>query len=782
MDTHEDSDPSVPPNETWWILSCLPYCPSQEDILREYKYLYAGPALPFPEDEDEEEAEPFYLDDSDFGKIPTIIRNRDPQALFNIRLSSNLPFVSEEDDDTEIYNCPEIRDSDEAKSALNFMTLHTRKRARESVKKPAPKLKNLTRMLNLPQELVLQAINRSFRTFLSSPPSNPIWKRSFASSIGPSAPACPDDVDGWEWARLLFGAPKCDDCGEQRNSIAPDAALRKRLCNSCLCARDEGMPIHAIEQMSLVNDLILKTLDQCVPPNTDYTDPDHYVQADFDAVLEECVRLQVNVDTGIDGAELAMEEYKTTRRAYVATQLAHVRECNAWIIELHQHFRAEVERIFDNQLKLIGKRLRREGFAEVDIADADWELRTVLNGECHSRYTDFNEAIVRYTSLTRRNWQTIREPYRAIVQTHADKRRKQERETLVNNLISEHRKTTTPITARIWPPNEAFLTLAPFDGIINLEPTYEGKDPSVLEEALNRGKSLIPSFVNRWVSEINEHAMNELSKPVQKTRIQSADVDPLELAINVFKCKGCSRGKCLMGWEEVALHMHCHPEGDVSKKIEWNYDGFRGVCVLLRELGLDRFKTTAREMDERDDRFVCLSCPNVSRREARNWREAVAHRVAHPKEKNTWKVLPSRLTAMIKKREGYPAYSENYWACNHCHIHLHPLERVSRADAARHVVDEHKIRPPKEQIDYFFFPKADESPLRRKLFSVQDEALFLCLNKCGNQRLMNEGGIKMHQRDKHQLPESVPDRDYVCVWEGVPATKEGGEGTAQLED
>ncbi|KAJ8086971.1 hypothetical protein PM082_005796 [Marasmius tenuissimus] len=295
-------------------------------------------------------------------------------------------------------------------------------------------------------------------------------------------------------------------------------------------------------------------------------------------------------------------------------------------------------------------------------------------------------------------------------------------------------------------------------------------------------RGLTMGFPDRWVSEIKEHAMNELFKPVQKTRIQSADVDPLELAINVFKCKGCGRGKCLTGWEKVALHMHHHPDGEVSNKIEWNYDGFRAVCVLLRELGLDRFKTTAREMDERDDRFICVSCPNVSRREARNWREAVAHRVAHPMEKNTWKVVPSRLTALIKRREGYPGYSERYWACNHCHIHLHPSERVSRADVARHVVDEHKTRPPREEIDYFLFPKADESPLLRKLFSVQDEALFLCLNKCGNQRLMNEGGIKMHQRDKHQLPESVPDRDYVCVWDGVPATKEGGEGTAQLED
>ena len=78
MDIHEDSEPS-PSDENWSLLSFLPYCPSKEDIARETKHLYGGIALPFAGNE-EEEVEPFYLDDSDFGKVPTVIVHRDPQA------------------------------------------------------------------------------------------------------------------------------------------------------------------------------------------------------------------------------------------------------------------------------------------------------------------------------------------------------------------------------------------------------------------------------------------------------------------------------------------------------------------------------------------------------------------------------------------------------------------------------------------------------------------------------------------------------------------------------
>ena len=96
----------------------------------------------------------------------------------------------------------------------------------------------------------LRVVNRSFRTFLSSPASNDVWKRSFRNSGGADVienrpgistvtnrglfslpnsssslrasvteslrrgtlaiPECPEDMNGWEWATLLFGAPRCD--------------------------------------------------------------------------------------------------------------------------------------------------------------------------------------------------------------------------------------------------------------------------------------------------------------------------------------------------------------------------------------------------------------------------------------------------------------------------------------------------------------------------------------------------------------------------------------------
>ena len=411
-----------------------------------------------------------------------------------------------------------------------------------------------------------------------------------------------------------------------------------------------------------------------IPPNVDNTEPDHFVQADFDAVLEECVRLQINIDTGIDGAESAMEEYKANRRVHVARQLAVSNSSHlSWdCTDLSSHNRSTYGNVtpglliytntssqnlkassksnfhgmsflvyaelFSSSLTVlysIVRLLRQEGFAAVDIRYA----RAHMDRERRSRDTDFNEEIVRYRTLTRKSeftsaiidrfanrhlsslldWQKIKGEYCTIVEGYAKQRRKREREELVRKLIDEHRATVRPITARTWPTNEALFTITPFSGIVDLAPIYE--IPDALEKALSEGKAIISSFIANWVSGIKDCAMNELFKPALKNKVPS-NIDPLQLAINVFRCS-CQHGRCLTGWENVALHMHRHIKGDLSS-IQWSLDGFDAVCELLKEVGLDRFTTSAKDMDERDDRFVCLSCPDVRRREARHWREAVS--------------------------------------------------------------------------------------------------------------------------------------------------------------
>ncbi|KAL0580726.1 hypothetical protein V5O48_001284 [Marasmius crinis-equi] len=767
------ADSEDPSNQVWWLLSCLPYCPSKEDIAREHHYINAV-ALPFCDEDDElDEVEEFYLDDSHFGKIPTIIRDRDPKALYNVRLSGGLPFFSDEDGVFELESTV-WRNVDELRSAYNFTRVNVRQWARNSVQKYR-KSKDLRTMLDLPQELIFEIlshvhpidlhafrrVNRAFRTFLSSPSSNVIWRRSFETSSAPSTPLCPVDVNGWEWARLLFGSSKCDDCETASEMVHDD------------------MPIEAVQQMSIVHDMILKTLDQSMPPSPYYTEPDYLVQADFDAVLQECVRLQENIDKGVEGADAEMEQYKTTRRAYVQTQLAHVRECNGWLIEVKELFESAMRQKYDYHVKSIRKLLRREGFKDVDIRTGESDLRALASDERNPYNTHFNEDVARYPQLTRSNWRKIRERYRAVIEGHAQRRLRNERTELVHRTIDDFRKTLPPMKWRYWPPEGLLHGMRPFRDLIQLSPAYA--DNIGVEEACENGKALLQPLIDDWLSGVHEHLRNEVHKAVAAE--STSTVDPLQLSTSVFRCSKHlgHDGRCLIGWESVALHLrfnYIHDDGDTSH-ISFSRRGYNAVRVLLQLLNLDAATTLAKDLDARGDRFVCLSCGESKTRVGFSWREAIVHQMIRRNHDDIlWKVLPSRYAALLKKREVDPTYAEDVWSCNHCPAHLE--ENVIRRNAVSHVFDVHGVRRPQEDVDFFYVPQPG-GRTSIEFRSVPDAALHLCLTCQSKVVMMTEDRMLMHQWDKHQDKTPIKGRAYVCVWEGI-TTNDKTDSTNQIEE
>ncbi|KAG7097353.1 hypothetical protein E1B28_004704 [Marasmius oreades] len=643
--------PFTSPEEcTWWFLACLPYCPSKDDIAHEAHYL-SDIALPYYDGDDE--VEEFILDDSCFGKIQTIIRNRDPKAIFNtppafcchlnaasdIRLSSQLPFPSETG---TLDFCSVGWYAYEEKPEINFTRINVRQQAQESVQNHM-KYKDLSALFQLPHELFLQTlsdlhpidlhalrrVNREFRSFLSSPPSNTIWRRSFASSANPSTPLCPVDVNGWEWARLLFGSPLCDNCQCTHDYVNPDAAIRMRLCSWCFSYRlmhvdDEDVPIQVVEQIGLVHDLICRTFCQGRPINPSYTDPDHFIKADFDDVLQQYTRLQDNIDKRVDGAVVELERYKTFRRAYVETQLKHVRECNNWLIEIDRYYRSKIQRRFDYQLTLIRKHLRQDGFKDIDIAHADHQLRNHLSQECDPQNSYHHGNTTRFTTLTRSNWRKTRHGFCEAVEHCARLRIQEERKRLVERTIQEFKKTTTPISWCYWPPRHVLHGKQPFSNILN--PDIKYRNNSRLEAACERGKALLQSFIDEWLSDVKRYLQSFCEVDF------FPDTDPVDLAVSVFQCLFCSRGHQFVGWEDVVIHLRDHPshQSDYSR-ISFSYPGCNTVCTLLRLLNLDSSLTLAVDMDERDDRFVCLVC-GISSRYALNWREAVKHQQIHEEQ------------------------------------------------------------------------------------------------------------------------------------------------------
>ena len=108
-----------------------------------------------------------------------------------------------------------------------------------------------------------------------------------------------------------------------------------------------------MEQIHAVDGLILKTFVQCkflkaphsrsqdtspsnfyfllgTPPSPYYTTPDWFIRTDYNTVLCTLSNLRGAAYNKVDGAQTNLEEYTSSRRAYVATQLA-VRHCLAYL-------------------------------------------------------------------------------------------------------------------------------------------------------------------------------------------------------------------------------------------------------------------------------------------------------------------------------------------------------------------------------------------------------------------------------------------------------------------
>lgn len=107
-----------------------------------------------------------------------------------------------------------------------------------------------------------------------------------------------------------------------------------------------------------------------------------------------------------------------------------------------------------------------------------------------------------------------------------------------------------------------------------------------------------------------------------------ADEDALALAISQYECVPCHQ-------RASGLHMLAHRCYGLQRSRNhcprFNVEGKRTVETLLKLMGLGK-RTTALELDRRNDRFVCGQCPLVTflteeafpqRRIIRDWRSCV---------------------------------------------------------------------------------------------------------------------------------------------------------------
>jgi len=199
--------------------------------------------------------------------------------------------------------------------------------------------------------------------------------------------------------------------------------------------------------------------------------------------------------------------------------------------------------------------------------------------------------------------------------------------------------------------------------------------------------------------------------------------------------------------------------------------GRDAAVAIVNLFGLDPQKVTAKELDEKNGRFLCGNCPGAGFRgiwghKAFTWRECVAHAIEERAGhfNISWQLLTPQAAMFVRTHEQPVSAGDESWSCTHCAAHLDNY--VTRREAIAHVKAMHSIERPVVNEDVFYYPGPDAVHTPRIPVVLQQRPLaeFAC-NQCPNlgTRLFPMRALELHLTDKHQITDPVIDKDYVKI-------------------
>ena len=211
------------------------------------------------------------------------------------------------------------------------------------------------------------------------------------------------------------------------------------------------------------------------------------------------------------------------------------------------------------------------------------------------------------------------------------------RAVVVSYVYDEYKMSLSPRSWPHLPSFERILHSEPFWSLYN-NPSGAPLDPA----SFASGKSQLPTIISAWRDELKDKLTRLVpvqtmywDRPIHLDPEEIPPADPnLELATPVFTCYGCCEdgdysGSCLIGWDDVMNHLSClrmFRFGD--NPMSYSRIGHYTVMSVMRLLDLHTEKVTAKELDERNERFLCANCPiavfrGVCGHKAFTWRECV---------------------------------------------------------------------------------------------------------------------------------------------------------------
>ncbi|CAA7271524.1 unnamed protein product [Cyclocybe aegerita] len=663
-------------------------------------------------------------------------------------------------------------------SIRNFIAGHTKKVLRTSVSKNALILREV--FIRLPIELKLcvlehlhpldlyhfSQVSKALRRIIMDPKAAGVWKTSFEHHSG--LPKPPPFVARPQWAHMLFGPGICGECGKL--GALTDFGLLKRHCEPCMltctnftngfkdtCGR--GVPQdHAIWSLiprSYRYNAMRYTSAHQTQSNA------RFVEKDFRPMIKKITLIHLLIDNGVSQLSEPFDEYKEALSARIAELNERAAETNSWALEMYRLCTNECDNAYRDNTETYKKRLLNLGHEAQDVDYVQYSISHALRKNV-------------VLNLTRKAFRKLRPLVEQIVRTRKENRLKVERQQLIQGIYKDYLKSQNPDSWQYLPQEHLVRDIdgfsdflnAPFDKRGDLSPGFAA--------------SLFPDFISNWTRTQQEETVGLLPQVGGEEDIL-AKLRRLELVTSVFTCNDCkykyADGRVLLGWNNICRHKRGLVPGHTSPcgSYTLDEDAVAAATALVSCVGLDPSTTTIKQMDERDDRFMCGNCMSETSRgvtglRVYTWRECIYHVVEETLQNDpvhslaSWILLTPEAARFVKEQEHpHPHPVQEVWRCNLCAEHFDT--RLIQSQAIDHVKQVHCIKEPVVGVDVVVDRR--QNVRRRRPFRLGlDPAFEYRCDRCpemGIYKLWPLEKLMEHLLKKHKISEAIEGEDWTKI-------------------
>lgn len=474
-----------------------------------------------------------------------------------------------------------------------------------------------------------------------------------------------------EWADLLFGGSRCQECGK-KGIWEIDFGIRRRVCPPCL---NENLVCNGAfpHEFSGYDPIIM----DLIPFSSIGTD-DHNHTTDCklfwsDDVLRMAKELEVYLKPG---AEQALEDFKQSRKKYTDPDIAHMAVCSAWADEDGSRQLSRARELRSQNTELFQARL-------VDLGH---------NTEDVERMFDRHHYGVLDKELTDARWKRlIPKVERKLAKLQEEWRLEDQRKVSSArefDLLKVYQNFVRPLPQAIIPPSKDFLKLCDVAEFIKSPPTGDREDIQPFAERL---PEFCAEYMRKRKLELTRLLALSTDVVQDTTTLRSQGIDTpddvlLQLATSVFQCTRPGSSP-LIAWDKLQYHgwtshhqglsrHYARPASESPCTFSISHRGVVAARSLLGLVGLNAQTTTATAMDDLQCRFFCSNClPKLenggSFRMAMNWRQGVFHYInqqGSSHEEPRWEFLSAEQLQVMQswRVPEYPGTTQRVWRCNKC--------------------------------------------------------------------------------------------------------------------